>query len=67
MQTVIYECVVTLTKMLSPILSHTADEIWKYIPGVEEENVQLTDIPEYKELPNARRYRRKMDETFRTT
>lgn len=53
MQTVIYESVVALTKMLSPILAHTADEIWEYIPGVEAENVQLTDIPEYKELPNA--------------
>ena len=53
MQTVIYECLVALTKMLSPIIPHTADEIWEYIPGVEEESVQLTDIPEYKELPNA--------------
>lgn len=53
MQTVIYECLVALTKMLSPILPHTADEIWGYIPGVEEESVQLTDIPEYKEIPKA--------------
>lgn len=53
MQTVIYECLVALTKMLSPILPHTADEIWGYIPGVEEESVQLTDIPEDKEIPKA--------------
>lgn len=53
MQTVIYECLVALTKMLSPILPHTAEEIWGYIPGVEEESVQLTDIPEYKEIPKA--------------
>ncbi|MCM3022421.1 isoleucine--tRNA ligase [Heyndrickxia ginsengihumi] len=53
MQTVLYECLVTLTKLLSPILSHTADEVWSHIPGVTEESVQLTDIPEYKELPNA--------------
>lgn len=53
MQTVIYECLVTLTKMLAPILPHTMEEVWGYINGVEEESVQLTDIPEYKELPGA--------------
>lgn len=53
MQTVIYECLVTLTKMLAPILPHTMEEVWEYIPGVEEESVQLTDIPEYQELPGA--------------
>ena len=41
-------------KMLSPIIPHTADEIWGYINGVEEESVQLTDLPEYQELPNAK-------------
>lgn len=53
MQTVIYECLVSLTKMLAPILAHTADEVWAYIKGVEEESIQLTDLPEYKEYPNA--------------
>lgn len=53
MQTVIYESLVTLTKVLSPILPHTADEVWGYIQGVEEESVQLTDIPEVKEFANA--------------
>ena len=36
----------TLTKLVSPILSHTADEVWKFIPSVTEESVQLTDLPE---------------------
>ncbi len=53
MQTVMYESVVTLSKLLSPILPHTADEVWSFIPGVSEESVQLTDIPDYKELENA--------------
>lgn len=52
-QTVLYECLVALTKLTSPILSHTADEVWKFIPAVAEESVQLTDMPEYQELPNA--------------
>ncbi|SDY75270.1 isoleucyl-tRNA synthetase [Evansella caseinilytica] len=47
-QTVMYQTLVTLTKLLSPILSHTADEVWAHIPGVNETSVQLTDIPEPK-------------------
>ena len=53
MQTVMYESVVALSKLLSPILPHTADEVWSFIPGTTEESVQLTNIPEYEELQNA--------------
>lgn len=53
-QTVLYECLLALTKLVSPILSHTADEVWKFIPAVKEESVQLTDLPEYKEFANAK-------------
>jgi len=52
-QTVLYESLLALTKLVSPILSHTADEVWKFIPSVTEESVQLTDLPEYQELSNA--------------
>ncbi|WP_088033640.1 isoleucine--tRNA ligase [Evansella clarkii] len=52
-QTVMYETLVALTKLMSPILSHTTDEVWKLIPGVEEDSVQLTDMPETKEFDNA--------------
>ncbi|WP_374721939.1 isoleucine--tRNA ligase [Peribacillus tepidiphilus] len=52
-QTVLYESLLALTKLLSPILSHTADEVWSYIPNVKEPSVQLTDMPEYQELKNA--------------
>ncbi|MBA4537591.1 isoleucine--tRNA ligase [Bacillus aquiflavi] len=52
MQTVIYECLIVLTKLVTPILPHTADEVWQYIPEVKEKSVQLTDFPEEKEFPN---------------
>ncbi|WP_017727227.1 isoleucine--tRNA ligase [Halalkalibacterium ligniniphilum] len=45
-QTVMYDVLVSLTKLLSPIIPHTADEVWAYIPGIEVESVQLTDMPE---------------------
>ncbi|MGM0840814.1 MAG: isoleucine--tRNA ligase [Bacillota bacterium] len=58
-QTVLYESLVALTKLMSPILSHTADEVWAYIPGVEGESVQLTDMPEVQELRNADELKKK--------
>lgn len=53
MQTVMYESLVTLVKLLSPILPHTADEVWSFVPGVQEESVQLTDMPEFKEIEHS--------------
>ncbi|MGM0863618.1 MAG: isoleucine--tRNA ligase [Bacillota bacterium] len=58
-QTVLYESLVALTKLMSPILSHTADEVWAHIPGVEGESVQLTDMPEVQELRNADELKKK--------
>ncbi|ALC91057.1 isoleucine--tRNA ligase [Bacillus sp. FJAT-18017] len=58
-QTVLYESLVSLTKLVSPILSHTADEVWNFIPGVEEESVQLTDMPEHKDMANGEKLEEK--------
>lgn len=49
-QTVYYETVVSLTKLITPILTHTAEEVWPYIPCQEAEYVQLTDMPEAREI-----------------
>lgn len=53
-QTVLHECLLSLVKLVTPILPHTADEVWGYIPSAKEESVQLTDLPEAVELPNAK-------------
>ncbi|MBO0994295.1 isoleucine--tRNA ligase [Bacillus sp. SD088] len=53
MQSVMYQALVTLVKLLSPILPHTADEAWSFVPGVDEESVQLTDMPECKEIEDS--------------
>ena len=49
-QTGYYEILTTLVKLLTPIIPHTMDEVWEYLPGVEEESVQLTDIPEVRNV-----------------
>jgi isoleucyl-tRNA synthetase len=49
-QTVAYECLLNLVKLVAPILPHTADEVWRFIPGVTESSVQLTDMPEVNAL-----------------
>lgn len=45
MQTVFYDILVKITKLLTPILPHTAEEIWSYLEFEEEEFVQLTEMP----------------------
>lgn len=45
-QTVMYETLLAITKLIAPILPHTAAEVWSYIPEVSEESVQLAILPE---------------------
>lgn len=60
-QTVLYETLVSLTKLVSPILAHTADEVWSFIPGVTEESVQFTLMPEEISVSNAAAIEEKWD------
>ncbi|MGF9965597.1 isoleucine--tRNA ligase [Bacillus rhizoplanae] len=60
-QTVLYDVLVALTKLVTPILPHTADEVWPYVPGVVEESVQLTDMPEAVEVEGAEELKGKWD------
>jgi isoleucyl-tRNA synthetase len=45
-QTVLYEALTVITKLIAPILPHTADEVWKHIPGVTGLSVQLSRMPQ---------------------
>lgn len=49
-QTVIYEVLLATVKLIAPILPHTADEIWSYIPHVEGISVQLTEMPNWEHV-----------------
>ena len=40
-QTVIYRIAEILTTLLAPVLSFTAEEVWKHLPGDREESVHL--------------------------
>ena len=51
MQTVFYQILVGLTKLLTPILPHTAEEIWEYLKEPEE-FVQLSEMPEAQSFDN---------------
>ncbi|MDR1521907.1 MAG: isoleucine--tRNA ligase [Streptococcaceae bacterium] len=46
MQTVFYQNLTALTKLLTPILPHTAEEIWAQLSDEEESFVQLAEFPE---------------------
>ena len=43
-QTAMYYVLTELTKLVAPILTHTADEVWAFVPGATEESVQLTEF-----------------------
>lgn len=44
-QTVLHHVLHTLVKLIAPILVHTADEVWRYVPGANALSVQLTNFP----------------------
>jgi isoleucyl-tRNA synthetase len=45
-QTVVYETLIALVKLIAPVLSTTADEMWSYLKGyVPEESVFLAPFP----------------------
>ncbi|MDX1807403.1 MAG: isoleucine--tRNA ligase [Paenisporosarcina sp.] len=46
MQTVMYDTLIALLKLTTPILPHTTDELWVFLTQETEESIQLTDFPE---------------------
>ncbi|WP_155590152.1 isoleucine--tRNA ligase [Lysinibacillus cavernae] len=64
MQTVIYDTLMTLVKIMTPIIPHTTDEMWSYLHAqsiVEEVSVQLTDFPSVDEQANFESLRTKWE------
>ena len=54
-QSTMYDVLTSVTKLLSPVLCYTAEEIWSYINLKEEdktESVLLSNMPDYNDLYN---------------
>jgi isoleucyl-tRNA synthetase len=49
-QTALYRIVDSFTRLLTPILCFTADEIWEALPGTREPSVHLTEFPDGEAL-----------------
>ena len=51
-QTVLWQITETLVRLVAPILSFTADEVWEYLPAVEgrEASVHLAQFPKPEEV-----------------
>jgi isoleucyl-tRNA synthetase len=45
----LYDALTVITKLIAPILPHTADEVWKFIPNVELFSVQIAEMPRANE------------------
>ena len=63
-QTAMYIILSKLVRILAPITSYTAEEIWKYMPKTENENtfsIMLEDYPKYDE----KLYNKELDDKFK--
>lgn len=65
-QTAMFELMSVLVRLLAPIISHTTEEIWRYIPGKKPvDSVHLTDFPgivsQYVDEPLAERWQRLLE------
>ncbi|MGE3706671.1 MAG: class I tRNA ligase family protein, partial [Vicinamibacterales bacterium] len=49
-QTALYVIADGLTRMLAPILTFTADEVWRYLPGARDASVHVAVFPSRPEL-----------------
>ena len=49
-QTAMYHMADGLTRLIAPILSFTADELWRHLPGAREESVHMAVFPTHAEL-----------------
>ncbi len=45
-QTALYKLLSAMVGMLTPILSYTAEEVWRYMPGDKEASPQLSGFPQ---------------------
>lgn len=60
-QTVLYETLLSLVKLVAPILPHTSEEVWSHNPNVAENSVQLVDMPQVTAIDHARSIEDKWD------
>jgi len=47
-QTAMYRILDALTRIIAPVLSFTAEEIWRYLPGEREQSVHLARFPRFE-------------------
>ncbi len=47
-QSAMYRILDALTRLIAPVLSFTADEIWGYLPGEREASVHLASFPRFE-------------------
>lgn len=48
-QTVMYEVLTSLLKLLSPVLTFTTDEAWRLLKGTDSESVHLSEFPKFND------------------
>lgn len=52
-QTVLYKCLLDLVTIMTPIIPHTAEEVYSYMPGEKLESVYLVDMAKDTTIPGS--------------
>lgn len=63
-QTVLYEILLSLIKLMAPILPYTSEEVYKLLPGKKEKSIHLENFPEVKTYKNETELREIFDLFF---
>ncbi|MDF7626949.1 isoleucine--tRNA ligase [Lactobacillaceae bacterium L1_55_11] len=62
MQTVFYEILLAMTKLLLPVLPHTAEEVWEYLPNEKDDFAYLSDMPAVQDYGDTESLKEKWQE-----
>jgi isoleucyl-tRNA synthetase len=52
-QTVLYDLIMTMVRLMAPVLAFTAEELWRYIPGAQD-NAASVHLTTFDEAPGGR-------------
>ena len=52
-QTVLYHHTMNMVRLLTPIIPHTAEDVYSHIPGAQQASVYLTEMPTVQTYANA--------------
>ena len=67
-QTVMYRILSAIARLIAPIMSFTADEIWSFMPHPESDNIEsifMNDMPKKSDIKFSEEFKKKWDVIYK--